>query len=108
MDVLMTIEGCETLDQLIRVRGEDHTSLSRMIGRNPAYIQQFIKRGTPKRLDEADRAKLARYFGVHEGLLGTPRRSPTPAKEGSAPARPGIRWNRCNRASENEVRCDGV
>lgn len=70
MDVPIVTEAREYLDQLIRERREDYASLSRMIGRNPSYIQQFIKRGTPKRLDEADRAKLARYFGVAEGLLG--------------------------------------
>ena len=36
------------LDRLIVERGENYADLSRLIGRNPAYIQQFIKRGTPK------------------------------------------------------------
>ncbi len=58
------------LDALIRERREDYASLSRLLGRNPAYVQQFIKRGIPKKLDEEDRAKLARYFGVSEALLG--------------------------------------
>jgi phage repressor protein C with HTH and peptisase S24 domain len=44
--------------------------LSRLIGRNAAYVQQYIKRGTPKRLAEEDRRILARYFGVPEQLLG--------------------------------------
>jgi phage repressor protein C with HTH and peptisase S24 domain len=70
VDAVRATEAREYLDRLIRERREDYASLSRMIGRNPAYIQQFIKRGTPKRLDEADRAKLARYFGVPEELLG--------------------------------------
>ena len=58
------------LDQLVRENGTDYTSLSRMIGRNPSYIQQFIKRGTPKRLDEVDRQRLAHFFGVSEAALG--------------------------------------
>ena len=58
------------LDALIRERREDYASLSRLLGRNPAYVQQFIKRGIPKKLDEEDRGKLARYFGVSETLLG--------------------------------------
>jgi hypothetical protein len=58
------------LDALIRERREDYASLSRLLGRNPAYVQQYIKRGVPKKLDEEDRAKLARYFGVSEALLG--------------------------------------
>lgn len=58
------------LDRLIRQRGENYGALSRMLGRNPAYIQQFIKRGTPRWLDERDRRALARFFGVDEAVLG--------------------------------------
>jgi len=60
------------LEALIRERGEDYASLSRLVGRNAAYIQQFIKRGVPKKLNEEDRRTLARYFGVPEQLLGGP------------------------------------
>jgi hypothetical protein len=60
----------QILDQLIRERGEDYASLSRLIGRNPSYIQQFIKRGTPKRLNEDDRSILAQHLGVDEVTLG--------------------------------------
>jgi phage repressor protein C with HTH and peptisase S24 domain len=60
------------LDHLIRERGEDYASLSRLIGRNSAYIQQFIKRGVPRKLDEDDRRILADYFGVSQHLLGGP------------------------------------
>ena len=66
----MDSEARAALDALIRERREDYASLSRLLGRNPAYIQQFIKRGVPKKLDEEDRRKLARYFGVSETLLG--------------------------------------
>lgn len=58
------------LAELIEEKGEDMASLSRMLGRNPAYIQQFIRRGVPRKLDEADRRTLARYFGVDESELG--------------------------------------
>jgi len=58
------------LERLIEERGEDYASLSRLIGRNAAYVQQFVKRGTPKRLAEDDRRLLARYFDVPESLLG--------------------------------------
>lgn len=60
------------LDRLVTERGEDYTRLSRLIGRNPAYIQQFIKRGSPRRLSERDRATLAAYFRIDEALLGAP------------------------------------
>jgi phage repressor protein C with HTH and peptisase S24 domain len=60
------------LEQLCAERGEDFAGLSRMLGRNPAYIQQFVRRGVPKRLKEEERRKLARYFSISETLLGGP------------------------------------
>jgi phage repressor protein C with HTH and peptisase S24 domain len=60
------------LDWLVREHGADYCSLSKMLGRNAAYIQQFIKRGVPRRLAEEDRRKLAAYFGVPEEELGAP------------------------------------
>ena len=61
------------LERLIEERREDYAALSRLIGRNAAYVQQYIKRGTPKRLAERDRLILARYFGVPEQMLGAPK-----------------------------------
>lgn len=63
------------LERLCAERGEDFAGLSRMLGRNPAYIQQFVRRGVPKRLKEEERRKLARYFSVSETLLGGPPES---------------------------------
>lgn len=60
------------LDELIAARGEDYASLSRLLGRNPTYVQQFVKRGVPRRLSEEDRRTLARHFGIAERLLGGP------------------------------------
>jgi hypothetical protein len=60
------------LDALISTRGEDYASLSRLLGRNTTYIQQFVKRGVPRRLSEADRRVLAAHFGIAERLLGGP------------------------------------
>ena len=60
------------LERLCLERGEDFASLSRLVGRNPAYIQQFIRRGTPRRLGETERRALARYFGIDESQLGGP------------------------------------
>ena len=60
------------LDRLIRDNGDDYVTLSRLIGRNAAYVQQYIKRGSPKRLPERERQILARYFGVDERVLGAP------------------------------------
>ncbi len=64
------------LERLCTERGEDFAGLSRMLGRNPAYIQQFVRRGVPKRLKEEERRKLARYFSVSEALLGGPADEP--------------------------------
>jgi hypothetical protein len=75
------------LDRLIAERGQNYADLSRLIGRNPAYIQQFIKRGTPRKLDEDDRRVLARYFGVDEAVLGGASRAPeAPARVRGVPA----------------------
>ncbi|KRB86156.1 peptidase S24 [Sphingomonas sp. Root710] len=66
----MADEVREALDALIRKHGEDYSAISRLLGRNPAYIQQYIKRGTPRRLSEEDRLRLAAYFRVPEERLG--------------------------------------
>ena len=62
----------KALERLCAERGEDFAGLSRFLGKNPAYIQQFIRRGTPRRLGEEERRKLARYFGVPEATFGGP------------------------------------
>ena len=41
-----------------------------MIGRNEAYIQQYLRKGTPRQLKERDRRQLARYFKIPESMLG--------------------------------------
>lgn len=61
-----------TLAALIAQSGESYAALSRLIGRNAAYLQQYVARGSPRQLAEADRALLARYFGVPEVRLGGP------------------------------------
>ncbi len=66
------------LDELIQKRGCNYSEISRLLGRNAAYIQQFIRRGSPKQLDEQDRA---RFFGVDEKVLGAPTRRAGPVIE---------------------------
>lgn len=51
-------------------RGVSLAALSAMLGRNAAYLQQYVKRGTPRVLAERDRRVLADYFGVTEDVLG--------------------------------------
>ena len=65
------------LERLIAENGDDFAGLSKLVGRNTTYIQQFIKRGSPKKLPEEERGILARYFGVEESLLGGPAASAT-------------------------------
>lgn len=60
------------LGALIDRDGVTLATLSRVAGRNPAWMQQFLRRGTPRVLPERDRAVLARFFGVDEAALGGP------------------------------------
>ena len=78
-------EARAALQRLIEERGEDYASLSRLLGRNAAYIQQYIKRGNPRKLAEDDRRLLARYFSVPETVLGGPQTEPAAAAD--APVR---------------------
>ncbi|MGE0180544.1 MAG: helix-turn-helix transcriptional regulator [Sphingomonas sp.] len=65
-------EARRALSGLIAARRSDCAALSRLLGRNPAYVQQYLKRGTPRRLAERDRRLLAEFFGVDEARLGAP------------------------------------
>ncbi len=59
--------------QLLRLSAERGTSLSALsalLGRNSSYLQQFVRKGSPRKLEEGDRRTLARFFGVDEAILG--------------------------------------
>lgn len=60
----------EMLDRLRTERNISFAALSRMLLRNEAYLQQFVSRGTPARLAEDDRRKLAVFFNIDERELG--------------------------------------
>ncbi len=60
----------------IAEKGLNMATVSRMIGRNAAYIQQFIDRGSPKELPERVRESLAPLLGVEPDAL----RNTAPAK----------------------------
>ena len=62
----------ERLMDLAERRGVSLAALSKLIGRNASYLQQFIRKGSPRKLEETDRATLARFFGVGEDELGAP------------------------------------
>lgn len=54
---------------LSQARGVSLAALSELLGRNPSYLQQFIRKGSPRKLEEEDRATLARFLGVGEEEL---------------------------------------
>jgi phage repressor protein C with HTH and peptisase S24 domain len=66
--------------QLASDQGVSLSGLSDLIGRNSTYLQQFVRKGSPRKLEETDRRTLARFFGVAESELGAPEDfSSTPA-----------------------------
>lgn len=65
--------GPDPRERLLDLAGERRVSLaqlSALIGRNASYLQQFVRKGSPRKLEEGDRATLARFFGVAEAELG--------------------------------------
>jgi hypothetical protein len=52
--------------------GVNLVDMSRAAGRNPAYIHQFIWKGTPRRLDEETRRVIATMLRINEDLLRDP------------------------------------
>jgi len=44
-----------------------------MIGRNSTYLQQYVTKGSPRKLEEDDRRKLAQFLGLDEADLGGPQ-----------------------------------
>jgi phage repressor protein C with HTH and peptisase S24 domain len=73
---MMIDDARATLARLCSERGESLAGLSRLLGRNDAYIQQFLRKGTPRRLPERERRTLARYFAISETMLGAPGGDP--------------------------------
>lgn len=61
---------CANLIAVATRRGESLAALSRLLGRNDAYLQQFVTRGSPRRLGERERRTLAAYLGIDESELG--------------------------------------
>ena len=58
------------LAALIDADTASYAALSRMLRRNDAYLQQYVRRGTPRDLADRDRALLAAYFRVDAAELG--------------------------------------
>lgn len=80
------------LKTLAVARGDSLAALSAMLGRNAAYLQQFVTRGSPRALHPDDRRRLADYFGIDGVELGAePGRRPfsVPRLDVLASAGPG-------------------
>ena len=58
------------LMELVDAQGVSLSGLSALLGRNPSYLQQFVRKGSPRKLEEGDRRTLARFFGVDDAELG--------------------------------------
>ena len=69
---MVTIDPRSKLLQLVGDSGASLSGLSELIGRNSTYLQQFIRKGSPRKLEENDRRTLARFFGIDEAELGAP------------------------------------
>ncbi|WP_370034513.1 S24 family peptidase [Qipengyuania mesophila] len=59
------------LQDLAKDQGVSLAALSRLIGRNPAYLQQYVTRGSPRHLDEPDLLKIAEFLGVGRRVIST-------------------------------------
>jgi phage repressor protein C with HTH and peptisase S24 domain len=72
----------QRLLELSDERGVPLSRLSRLIGKNDAYLQQFVRRGSPRKLEETARGKLARFFGIDESELGAPNENSYSVRDG--------------------------
>jgi phage repressor protein C with HTH and peptisase S24 domain len=69
--------------KLLREHGSDLRKASLAMGRNAAYVHQYVYRGSPKVLSEDDRIALAEHLGIDEDELRhqakpRPQARPTP------------------------------
>jgi phage repressor protein C with HTH and peptisase S24 domain len=70
--MMVTTDPRVRLLELATDQGISLARLSGLIGRNSTYLQQFVRKGSPRKLEETDRRTLARFFGVTEADLGAP------------------------------------
>lgn len=63
----------QTLIAAVAREGGSLLRLSRLLGRNDAYLHQYLHRGSPRTLPERERTILADFLGLpHEALGGPP------------------------------------
>lgn len=63
----------QRLKEAIEAKGLNYSDVSKSIGRNHAYIQQFLERGIPAKLKEGDRQKLSQLLEIPQAALGGPK-----------------------------------
>ncbi|QDH17438.1 S24 family peptidase [Swingsia samuiensis] len=59
----------EILLRLIKEHNTDLKTVSEQVGKNAAYLQQYITRGSPKTLHEDTRDRLSEIFNVHPDIF---------------------------------------
>ena len=94
---------------LLKERGSDLRKASLAMGRNTAYMHQYIYRGSPKVLGEDDRIALAEHLGVDEDDLRhqarpRPQVRPTRRARPVAPASDGGPLEGFSKIAEIDVR----
>lgn len=70
--IFPTVLGMDAVRQLIADKAPQYgglSALSKAVGKNHAYLQQFVKRGIPIRLPEVVRGRLSKIIGVPEDAL---------------------------------------
>ena len=61
---------CQIIRDRVAARGLSLSSFSVLAGRNVAYLQQFVRRGTPRRLLEDVRLHVAMALDLDETAIG--------------------------------------
>ena len=84
MDAVRTL-----ITQIVRERDLNLSDVSAALGRNHAYMQQFLKRGIPAKLPEDVRPVLAEFLGIDEAALGAPVKTAVKTEKSLA-NRPGM------------------
>jgi len=88
---MINIDPRARLLALSEEMGVSLSALSTLIGRNSTYLQQFIRKGSPRKLEEGDRRKLAEFLGVAETELGAREDNSYSSSRGFAGERGGNR-----------------
>lgn len=60
----------QTVASRVEARGYSLAAASVAIGRNAAFLHQYVNRGTPRRLEEDVRLRLAMLLDLDERELG--------------------------------------